>query len=866
MDKLVVLKLGDGSFEQGFPVTLQIGAEEHSPIVEIIGKLPAALELCQYYTAWANAYRALGLRLRLEVATAPVLDRSQVESCYNAARLLGDRLNAWLYAEPFRPIREKLLEQLMPSDRVRLIIQTENIGLRRLPWHLWDFCDRYPKVEVALSAPAYERVELSLLPKSKVRTLAILGDSTGIDIQVDRGLLEQLPNAEIRFLVEPQRQELTDELWRPWDILFFAGHSSSQANGETGKIYLNPTDSLMIDQLKYGLKKAVEQGLQIAIFNSCDGLGLARQLEDLKIPQIIVMREPVPDQVAQEFLKSFLTAFARGETFYLAVREARERLQGLEDEFPCATWLPIICQNPAVSPPTWEALGGDLITRAMPALTVEALPNQLEFSARPAASEIVSSRLIKHRYEIQQVLGQGGFGRTYLAADTHRFGDLCVLKQFAPASKAAGVIRRSRELFEQEAKVLYQINHPQIPKFLAWFTQGAQLFIVQEYIDGKTYLSLLQERRQQNQTFSEAEVVQWLKDLLPVLDYLHGMKIIHRDISPGNVILPRHRSQPVLIDFGIVKEVVSQIWSGQVTGFHYPQQASRVGKPGYAPPEQMQIGQCYPCSDLHALGVTALVLLTGRDPQWLMSQPERRWHAHLQGNDRLIQFFDRLVAENPRDRYQSAQAALTDLQHLSLPEVSTTVAPTRIVAPPPEFHPLPPFNPKFLEYCQQELARCIGPMAGCIIEDTLAQDSEITTQQLINVLAIEIPNLIQAREFKEKIQAARHRLGDRPESSHASPEPSASSQSSPYSTRNPGAAISSPASSSSSQESEQLSPAFLERCRQELARYIGPMASFILEDILTQSPEISRQQLIKAIAAEIPNSQQAKAFQQHLGF
>lgn len=161
--------------------------------------------------------------------------------------------------------------------------------------------------------------------------------------------------------MEPQRKELTDQLWgNSWDILFFAGHSSSQGKDCTGRIYLNPTDSLTIGELRYALRKAVERGLQLAIFNSCDGLGLARDLADLQIPQMIVMREPVPDLVAQEFLKYFLKGFASGEPFYLAVREARERLQGLEDKFPCATWLPAICQNLAEAPPSWEQITGNV--------------------------------------------------------------------------------------------------------------------------------------------------------------------------------------------------------------------------------------------------------------------------------------------------------------------------------------------------------------------------------------------------------------------------------------------------------------------------------------------------------------------------
>lgn len=366
MGKLVVLKLGDGSFEQGFPVTLQIGNDGDRPSLEITGKLPPALEIPQYYSKWQTTYRGLGARYRLEAKAGFVTNISKIENCSNAAQVLRDATNAWLHSESFRSIREKLLEQLIPSDEVRVLVQTEDSRLRRLPWHLWDLGDRYPKAEIALSAPVYESVEKLSPPKAKVRILAILGNSAGINTQADRLLLEQLPDAEISFLVEPQPQELTDQLWKQgWDILFFAGHSSSQAiprqsrgNEETGRIYINQTDILTIEQLKYAVKKAVERGLKIAIFNSCDGLGLARDLADLQIPQIIVMREPVPDRVAQEFLKYFLEAFARGETFYLAVREARERLQGLETQFPCATWLPMICQNPAEVPPTWQGLCG----------------------------------------------------------------------------------------------------------------------------------------------------------------------------------------------------------------------------------------------------------------------------------------------------------------------------------------------------------------------------------------------------------------------------------------------------------------------------------------------------------------------------
>ncbi|EGJ31279.1 MULTISPECIES: CHASE2 domain-containing protein [Moorena] len=355
--KLVVLKIGDGCFDQGFPVTLQILEEGKSPLLEITGRLPPAPEIMQSCQSWTTSYHSLGLRSRLEASVVQVTNVSKLERCYNAAQVLGDRLNAWLSSEPFRPIKEKLLEQLLPSDEIRLIIQTENSCLRRLPWHLWDFWERYSKAEIALSALKFEPVTLNPKPHQKVKILAIIGNSIGIDTEADQKLLEKLPDAQLTFLIEPKRQQVHEALWeQSWDILFFAGHSSSKNDGKTGHIYINKTDSLTINQLKFGLKRAIGKGLKIAIFNSCDGLGLASNLANLQIPQIIVMREPVPDRVSQEFLKYFLTAFAGGQSFYLAVREARERLQGIEDEFPCATWLPIICQNPAAKPPTWPGL------------------------------------------------------------------------------------------------------------------------------------------------------------------------------------------------------------------------------------------------------------------------------------------------------------------------------------------------------------------------------------------------------------------------------------------------------------------------------------------------------------------------------
>lgn len=383
--RLVVLKLGQGSWQDGFPtVTVQVWAEGQTIPTQLIGSLPAALELASLYDQWRSLCKALNQRLNLRRSMLIEIEPEGITHVSQAAleiqcEQLKQRLDAWFESDSFRKVDRRLRTRLAPSDEIRLIIETEDPLLRRFPWHLWSFFEDYPLAEVALSAPEYSYTDRTRLLTEKVRILAILGNSAGIDIQHDRDLLEQLPDAETVFLVEPTRPELDRALWHPqgWDILFFAGHSTSQPDGSTGEIAINPRESLTIAQLKNALNAAIQRGLQFAIFNSCDGLGLARAMSDLNIPQLIVMREPVPDLVAQTFLKHFLTAFSQGNSFYRSVRQAREQLQGLESQFPCASWLPVICQNPAAVPANWQSLIVATALTSLPAdLSAQSIPAQ----------------------------------------------------------------------------------------------------------------------------------------------------------------------------------------------------------------------------------------------------------------------------------------------------------------------------------------------------------------------------------------------------------------------------------------------------------------------------------------------------------
>ena len=352
--KLVVLKLEGNLSHQGFRVMLEIGMENDRPSIEMTGELPANPELLTCLQRWQTAYRTLGMQTRI-VPQAIIYGGSinRMDECRRFSRELRDRFTDWLGSASFQDLDKRLRQVLGTDDLIRVLIRAQDAAVSHLPWHFWDFVERYPKAEVALGAPTFEQYGGHRTKASrKVRILAILGNRQGIDIEADRQMLERLPNAEVKFLVEPQRHQINSELWdQAWHILFFAGHSETR--DDEGWIHINPQERLTIDELKYGLQQAVGKGLELAVFNSCDGLGLAKQLAPLHLPQMIVMREPVPDKVAQEFLKYFLTAFVRGDSLYLAERRARERLQGLEGEFPCASWIPVIFQNSADPPPDW---------------------------------------------------------------------------------------------------------------------------------------------------------------------------------------------------------------------------------------------------------------------------------------------------------------------------------------------------------------------------------------------------------------------------------------------------------------------------------------------------------------------------------
>ena len=258
--------------------------------------------------------------------------------------------------------------------------------------------------------------------------------------------------------------------------------------------------------------------------------------------------------------------------------------------------------------------------------------------------------VLQNHYRVVQLLGQGGFGRTYLAEDQGRFNERCAIKEFVPIQEEDKFSDKATQLFQREASVLYQIEHPQIPKFRATFEEEKRLFLAQDYVEGPTYHEVLRQRQQQGRAFSETEVRQFLQQMLPVLAHIHAKGIIHRDVSPDNIILRQQDNLPVLIDFGVVKEVVTRMQLDGVVSH-----ATTVGKAGYAPAEQMQTGRAYPSSDLYALAVTAIVLLTGREPQMLFDDVSGVWiwQNFVAVDPQLAAVLNKALSFKPGDRFQS---------------------------------------------------------------------------------------------------------------------------------------------------------------------------------------------------------------------
>ncbi|MCC5608580.1 CHASE2 domain-containing serine/threonine-protein kinase [Nostoc sp. CHAB 5834] len=289
-----------------------------------------------------------------------------------------------------------------------------------------------------------------------------------------------------------------------------------------------------------------------------------------------------------------------------------------------------------------------------------ALPDSyLDFPPPVDSPEIKSGDLLLGgRYKISQVLGAGGFGRTYLAQDTQRPGNpICVVKKLMPARQDTRFLQVARRLFNSEAEILQCLGkHHQIPELLAYFEDDQEFYLIQQYIEGHTLSEELPPVR--NVVQNESFVIEMLKQVLEVLEFVHHHRVIHRDIKPANIIRCAQDNRLVLIDFGAVK--LMQPPSSEQTELA----TVAIGTRGYAPPEQFA-GHPRLCSDIYALGMIAIQAITGIPPQDLHPDPETgniMWRQTVQVSEELAAILDKMVCYHFSDRYQSAAAVLQDLK------------------------------------------------------------------------------------------------------------------------------------------------------------------------------------------------------------
>lgn len=290
--------------------------------------------------------------------------------------------------------------------------------------------------------------------------------------------------------------------------------------------------------------------------------------------------------------------------------------------------------------------------------------------------------ILLNRYIPSRLLGRGGFGAAFLARDRYTPAmRQCVVKQFQPSGNLnPQQLETAQELFEREAAVLEQLGstHPQIPDLFAFFpltTPSLQFgredqffYLVQEFIDGQD----LEQELQTNGPFSEAQAVVVLREILNVLNFVHENGSIHRDIKPSNIMRDK-KGRLYLLDFGAVRQVTQGAPAGAPAG-----RSTGIYSMGFAPPEQMSGGQVYPSTDLYALAVTVITLLTGKEAGQLYDSynNEWNWRNYTQVSNILANVLDRMLLPAPNQRFQSAQDVIDALTAQQTP-------PPLPVSPPP---------------------------------------------------------------------------------------------------------------------------------------------------------------------------------------
>ncbi|MDJ0511472.1 MAG: hypothetical protein QNJ64_19815, partial [Crocosphaera sp.] len=435
MKKLAIIDL-KGDFVQGFSATVKIWSGDRPTADPIAGKegvLPGNSELLSLYETWVKAYEnhikiahqltqaqdressatfALKQKPKTSNASLELDQRVAYDSCNAATTELLSNFNNWLKYSDFSLI----IEEIKIYQPQRILIESNNFELRKMPWQKWDLLEshNFTLTEIGLTSPNFQSTNVELIKSSQkpasqegVKILVVLGKDANIE-----STFEKFQKFKCDVTVVRNLPELDVPLWEKyWDILIFNGHSETEGDGKKGTFQLSDGNWLTISDIKGHFRQAINHNLKVAIFNSCDGLGLAYQLaegEDLHLPQIIVMRENLPVAVAPKFLQYFLENYTQGLSLYSSLQESRQRLQILEKDFPCVSWLPVLCQNPAEIPPRWLELGGKIQISPYKGLSAFSENDTEIFFGRKVLTNSLLSKV--ERQNLVAVIGASGSG------------------------------------------------------------------------------------------------------------------------------------------------------------------------------------------------------------------------------------------------------------------------------------------------------------------------------------------------------------------------------------------------------------------------------------------------------------------------
>lgn len=268
-----------------------------------------------------------------------------------------------------------------------------------------------------------------------------------------------------------------------------------------------------------------------------------------------------------------------------------------------------------------------------------------------------SGRRLRDRYEILKVLGKGGFGVSVLARDhsSSTSQTLCVIKQIWPENASPEAYQRTLTIFQRESKTQALLGrHSQIPSLLAAFGVAGEFYLVQEFIRGKTLRDIVRS----SGPWEEAAVKRFLRNLLPLVHFIHSHQVVHRDIKPANLLLSERTRRLTLIDFGAAGKTTPSL-----QGSELETAGSFVGTLGYAPPEQYSEQLIY-ASDIYALGGTCLYLLTGKSPlefEWDYETGEIYWQDAVQVSPSFHRVLENMLQIALPERFQTAEAVLQAL-------------------------------------------------------------------------------------------------------------------------------------------------------------------------------------------------------------